>query len=73
MQLLIEKGWTMYYSCFCQGSKKEYWTHKAYPGYEIRTRPTKNTVSILHKNLIIFGPNWGYKLAGKLNEYGING
>lgn len=63
----------MYYGCMCSGSKKEYWSNKAFPGYEIRVRPTKNTFSILRQNMIVFGPAWLYQLEGKLEEYGING
>lgn len=71
MQLLTDQGWQMYYSCMCGGSLKQYWTNENFSGYEIRTRPTKNTFSILSRNQIVFGPDWVYKMEDKLKEYGI--
>lgn len=71
MDLLTNQGWKMYYSCMCGGSPKEYWSNPNYKDYEIRIRPRRSTFSILHKNLIICGPEWLYKLELKLKEYEI--
>lgn len=71
--LLTAKGWKMYYSCHCGGTLKQYWNKKSFPGYEITTRPRKNTFRILHKNHVIVGPEWGYKLEQKLIDNGIAG
>jgi hypothetical protein len=69
--LLLSKGWEVYYSCFCGGTKKEYWRNKQYPGYEIRVRPVRQTFSLFLSNQLIHGPNYGYNLENKLKEYGI--
>lgn len=71
MQLLIDQGWTNYYSCMCGGSLKQYWIHESYPSYEIRLRPTKNVFSILNKNNIIHGPDWIYKMEEKLKAFSL--
>ncbi len=73
MQLLIDKGWKMYYSCMCHGTLKEYWTKEKHKNYEIRIRPRRNTYSLLLNNMIIKGPDWLYKLENTLKEYGIEG
>lgn len=71
MDLLKNQGWTMYYSCNCNGTPKEYWSHPSFPTYEIRTRPKRNTFSILSKNMIIHGPAWGYTLEQALKDFNI--
>ena len=71
MQLLTDQGWTMYYSCMCGGSQRLHWSNVRYPGYEIRTRPRRNTFSIHSRNIRVAGPDFAYRLEGALKQFGI--
>lgn len=71
MQLLKDKGWKMFYSCMCGGSRKEYWSNDSFPGYEIRTRPRKQTFEIRSKNTRVLGPDFAYKLEDVLKKFEI--
>lgn len=69
--LLKNKGWTMYYACHCNGSRKEHWSNKDHPEYEITTRPKRSTFRILRKNKLIEGPLFGYKLKETMERNGL--
>lgn len=71
MQLLNDRGWKMYYHCLCGGSRKEHWSHPDFPGYEIRTRPRRQTFEIRSKNIRVHGPDFAYRLEAALKQHGI--
>lgn len=73
MQLLIDKGWKNHYNCMCGGQPKQYWSHAAYPSYEIRIRPRRNSYTLWQNNHMIVGPDWNYNMESTLTKYGING
>lgn len=71
MSLLIEQGWSAYYTCNCSGGKRSFYHNDKYRGYEVRVNEKKQTFSLLLHNHIIVGPEWLYKLKTKLKENGI--
>jgi hypothetical protein len=71
MQLLIDRGWTVYYQCHCGGSLKQHWSNPAFQGYEIRTRPRRQTFEIRSRNIRIYGPDFQYALEGALKKFNI--
>lgn len=70
-ELLTSQDWVNYYSCNCGGTPKEYWNNKAFPGYEVRTRPRRGTFTIWNKNIQIYGPEWAYQLEATLKKFEI--
>lgn len=70
--ILTTKGWNIFYSCNCGGTPKEHWNNPKYPTYEIRVRPRRQVFSILNRNLVIFGPDFLYKLENALKQYEID-
>jgi hypothetical protein len=73
MQLLLDLGWTNFHTCTTcsRYGPVQYWSNKAFPGYEIRVRTRKNTFTIVSKNMQIYGPAWVYTLESALKQFGI--
>jgi hypothetical protein len=71
MQALTDQGWIKYYECTVCSGKKQYWSNKKYPGYEIRVRPRRNVFSLYNKNLIIAGPCWLYQMEATLKQFNL--
>jgi hypothetical protein len=73
MQLLIDLGWTNFHTCTTcsRYGPVQYWSNKAFPGYEIRVRTRKNTFTIVSKNMQIYGPAWVYSLVDVLKQFNL--
>lgn len=68
-KVLEGMGWRMYYECVQTCGHKQFFTHDGKPGYEVRTKISTNTFSILLNNHVIAGPFWGYQVEEKLTKH----
>lgn len=67
-EILESRGWKMYYECHVCG-RKQHFTHKDKPGYEVKTRVQHNSFTILFNNRVIAGPFAAQLLFKKLTEH----
>ena len=50
LQLLKDKGWTIYDECYCGGTTKQQFKHKDYPGFLIEVKPMLQGFKILENH-----------------------
>lgn len=66
-ELLLSKGWVMYYECTLRCGHKQWYNNTQHIGYEVVVKGQTFTLQL--NNQVIAGPLYGYQLEQTLNKF----